>query len=230
MESTGPNVTLLGNESAFTDDNKLQVYGATGDTSPEQFSNGSFFNTELPSVKLDDDVFTDEASQEVAAEIHLEPPQPLQVRLQADNVAIMDDALIVHYNDQLYLVNPPPYPQQPVLFDNDGGQINRVFVKGKRGDNAKNVIYELDNSLSKKPSDNEGDEVTDSLSKKPSDNEGDEVTDSFSGANDVHYKPQKGFLSADEDKILPILSSVIKKDGCKIDSELERFEVIKYKT
>ena len=96
VESTGPNVTLLGNESAFTDDNELQVYGATGDTSPERFSNGSFFNTELPSAKLDDDVFTDEASQEVAAEIHPEPPQ---VRLQADNVAIMDDALIVHYND-----------------------------------------------------------------------------------------------------------------------------------
>ena len=35
VESTGPNVTLLGNESAFTDDNELQVYGATGDTSPE---------------------------------------------------------------------------------------------------------------------------------------------------------------------------------------------------
>ena len=152
---------------------------------------------------------------------------------KGDNVAIMDDALIVHYNDQLYLVNPPPHPQQPVLFVNDG----RVFVKGKSGDNAENVIYELDNSLSKKPSDNKGDkvtdslskkpsdnnggEVTDSLSKKPSDNEGDEVTDSFSGANDVHYKPQKGFLSADEDKILPILSHVIKKDGCKTDSELE---------
>ena len=242
MESTGPNVTLLGNESAFTDDNELQVYGATGDTSPEQFSNGSFFNTELPSVKLDDDVFTDEASQEVAAEIHPEPPQ---LRLQADNVAVMDDALIVHYNDQLYLVNPPPHLQQPVLFVNDGGQINRVFVKGKSGDNAENVIYKLDNSLSKKPSDNEGDKVTDSLSKKPSDNDGDkvtdslskkpsdnkgdEVTDSFSGANDVHYKPQKGFLNVDEDKILPILSRVIKKDGCKMDSELERFEVIKYK-
>ena len=33
VESTGPNVTLLGNKSAFTDDNELQVYGATGDTS-----------------------------------------------------------------------------------------------------------------------------------------------------------------------------------------------------
>ena len=32
VESTGPNVTLLGNKSAFTDD-ELQVYGATGDTS-----------------------------------------------------------------------------------------------------------------------------------------------------------------------------------------------------
>ena len=237
VESTGPNVTLLGNESAFTDDNELQVYGATGDTSPERFSNGSFFNTELPNAKLDDDVFTDEASQEVAAEIHPEPPQPPQVHLQADNVTIMDDALIVHYNDQLYLVNLPPHPQQPVLFVNDGGQINRVFVKGKSGDNAENVIYELDNLLSKKPSDNEGDEVTDSLSKKPSDNdgdkvtdllskkpsdnEGDEVTNLFSGANDVHYKPQKGFLSVDEDKILPILSCVIKKDGCKMDSELK---------
>ena len=34
VESTGPNLTL-GNESAFTDDNELKVYGATGDTSPE---------------------------------------------------------------------------------------------------------------------------------------------------------------------------------------------------
>ena len=136
---------------------------------------------------------------------------------------------IVHYNDQLYLVNPPPHPQQPVLFVNDGGQINGVFVKGKSSDNAENVIYELDNSLSKKPSDNKGDKMTDSLSKKPSDNKVDEVTYSFSGASDVHYKPQKGFLSADKDKILPILSRVIKKDGCKMDSELERFDVMKYK-
>ena len=35
VESSGPNVKLLGNESAFTDENELQVYGATGDTSPE---------------------------------------------------------------------------------------------------------------------------------------------------------------------------------------------------
>ena len=222
VESSGPNVKLLGNESAFTDENELQLYGATGDTSPERFSNGSFFNTELPSAKLDDDVFTDEASQEVAAEIHPEPPQ---VRLQSDNVAIMDDALIVHYNDQLYIVDPPPHPGQPVLFVNDGGQMNGVFVKGKSGDNAENVIYELDNSLSKKASDNKGDEVSNSLSKKPSDNNGDEVThllckelDSFS---DEHYIPGKGFLSADEDKVLPTKSRLIKKDGCKTDSELE---------
>ena len=53
----------------------------------------------------------------------------------------MDDALIVHYNDQLYIVDPPPHPGQPVLFVNDGGQMNGVFVKGKSGDNAENVIY-----------------------------------------------------------------------------------------
>ena len=145
----------------------------------------------------------------------------------------MDDALIVNYNDQLYIVDPPPHPGQPVLFVNDGGQMNGVFVKGKRGDNAENVIYELDNSLSKKASDNEGDEVTNLLSKKASDNEGDEVTDSLSkepdSFSDEHYIPGKGFLSADEDKILPTKSRVIKKDGCKTDSELERFEVIKYK-
>ena len=247
VESSGPNIKLLGNESAFTDENELQVYGATGDTSPERFSNGSFFNTELPSAKLDDDVFTDEASQEVTAEIHPEPPQ---VRLQSDNVAVMDDALIVHYNNQLYIVDPPPHPGQPVLFVNDGGQMNGVFVKGKSGDNVENVIYELDNSLSKKASDNEGDEVTNSLSKKASDNEGDEVTNSLSkkpsdndgdevthslckeldSFSDEHYIPRKGFLSADEDKVLPTKSHVIKKDGCKMDSELELFEVIKYKT
>ena len=113
VESSGQNVKLLGNKPAFTDDNELRVYGATGDTSPEQFSNGSIFNTELPSAKLDEDVFTDEASQEVAAEIHPESPQ---VRLQSDNVAVMDDALIVHYNDQLYIVDPPPHPGQPLLF------------------------------------------------------------------------------------------------------------------
>ena len=244
VESSRQNIKLLGNESAFTGENELQVYGATGDTSPERFSNGSFFNTELPSAKLDDDVFTDEASQEVAAEIHPEPPAQ---RLQGDNVAVMDDALIVHYNDQLYLVDPAPHPGQPVLFVNGGGEMNGVFVKGKSGDNAESVVYELDNSLSKKasdnevsnslskkPSDNEGDQVSNSLSKKPSDNDGDEVThslckqlDSFS---DEHYIPGKGFLSADEDKISPKISRVIKKDGCKTDSELERFEVIKYKT
>ena len=71
--------------------------------------------------------------------------------------------------------------------------MNGVFVKGKSGDNAENVIYKLDNSLSKKASDNEGDKVTNSLSKKASDNDGDEVThslckelDSFS---DEHYIP-----------------------------------------
>ena len=88
-------------------------------------------------------------------------------------------------------------------------------MKGKSDDNAENVIYELDNSLSKKPSDNKGDKVTDSLSKKPSDNKGDEVTDSFSGASDMDSKIQNGFLSADEDKRLTMLSHVIKKDGCK---------------
>ena len=161
----------------------------------------------------------------------------------------MDDALIVHYNDQLYIVDPPPHPGHPVLFVNDGGQMNGVFVKGKSGDNAENVIYELDNSLSKKSSDNEGDEVTNSLSKKASDNEGDEVSNSLSkkpsdndgdkvthslckeldSFSDKHYIPGKGFLSADEDKVLPTKSHVIKKDGCKTDSELEQFEVIKYK-
>ena len=169
----------------------------------------------------------------------------------------MDDALIVHYNDQLYIVDPPPHPGQPVLFVNDGGQMNGVFVKGKGGDNAENVIYELDNSLSKKASDNkgdevtnllskkasdnegdkgtnslskkasdnEGDEVTNLLSKKPSDNDGDKVTDPLSkepdSFSDEHYIPGKGFLSADKDKILPKKSRVIKKDGCKTDSELE---------
>ena len=246
VESSGPNVKLLGNESAFSDENELQVYGETGDTSPERFSNGSFFNTELPSAKLDDDVFTDEASQEVAAEIHPEPPQ---VHLQVDNVAVMDDALIVHYNDQLYIVDLPPHPGQSVLFVNDRGQMNGVFVKGKSGGNDENVIYELDNSLSKKASDNEGDkvsnslskkpsdndggEVSNSLSKKPSDNDGDEVTDSLSkkpdSFSDKQYIPGKGFLSVDEDKILPTKSRVINKDGCKTDSELERFKVIKYK-
>ena len=75
-------------------------------------------------MKLDDDVFIDDASQEVAAEIHPEPPQ---VCLQADNVAVMDDALIVHYNNQLYIVDSPPHPGEPVLFVNDGGQMSRVL-------------------------------------------------------------------------------------------------------
>ena len=153
----------------------------------------------------------------------------------------MDDALIVHYNDQLYIVDPPPHPGQPVLFVNDGGQMNGVFVKGKSGDNAENVIYELDNLLSKKASDNEGDEVSNLLSKKASDNEGDKVSNSLSkkpsdndgdkvthslckeldSFSDEHYIPGKGFLSVDEDKVLPTKSHVIKKDGCKTDSELE---------
>ena len=204
-------------------------------------------------MKLDHDVFTDEASQEVTAEIH---PKP---RLEAQNVAIMDDALIVHYNDQLYIVNPPPCPEQPVLFVNDGGQINGVYLKGKSGENDENVIYELDNkkpsdnkgdkvtdllsknasdnkgdkvsdSLIKKPSDNEGDKVSDLLIKKPSDNEGDKVSDLFSGASDVDSKTQREFLSADEDNRSTMQMRVIKKDGCKTDFELERFEIIKYKT
>ena len=42
-----------------------------------------------------------------------------------------NDALILHYNDNLYLVNPPPKPRQLVLLVNEGGSLNGMFLNDK---------------------------------------------------------------------------------------------------
>ena len=114
----------------------------------EYFNNGTFFNTELSHAG------GSSSSIEVLAEVHKENASHMdegnmnascmdegnmnESRMDDGN---SDDAIILHYNNNLYFVNPPPKPQQPVLLVNKGGTLNGVFLndKGTSG----NVIYEV---------------------------------------------------------------------------------------
>ena len=114
----------------------------------EYFNNGTFFNTELSHAG------GSSSSIEVLAEVHKENASRMDEgntnasRMDEGNTneshmddGNSDDAIILHYNDNLYFVNPPPKPQQPVLLVNEGGTLNGVFLndKGTSG----NVIYEV---------------------------------------------------------------------------------------
>ena len=114
----------------------------TPDTT-EYFNNGTFLNTELSHAGSS-------LSIEVIADVHKENVSCMDEG--NTNESHMDegnsnDAIILHYNYNLYLVNPPLKPQQPVLLVNEGGSLNGVFLndKGTSG----NVIYEVVDSHNK---------------------------------------------------------------------------------
>ena len=58
-----------------------------------------------------------------------------------------NDALSLHYNDNLYLVNPPLKPRQLVLQVNKGGSLNGIFLNDKL--TSSNFIYEVVDSHDK---------------------------------------------------------------------------------
>ena len=103
----------------------------------EYFENGAFLNTELSHA-------SSSLSIQVIADVHkenglcIDEGNTNESRTNEDN---SNDAIILQYNDNLYLVNPPPKPQQPVLLVNEGGSLNGVFLNnnGTSG----NVIYEV---------------------------------------------------------------------------------------
>ena len=114
-----------------------------------------------------------------------------------------NDALTLHYNDNLYLVNPPSKPHQPVLLVNEGGSLNGVFLndKGTSG----NFIYELVDNESRQNDPNE-------LFKK--------ILGSDSDEPEVK--------SADELRTAEKGEDLTKGEGHQTNSELERLQVIKY--
>ena len=114
----------------------------------EYFENGAFLNTELSHA-------SSSSSIQVIADVHKENGSRMdeantnESRMNEDN---SKDVIILHYNDNLYFVNPPPKPQQPVLLVNEGGSLNGVFLNnnGTSG----NVIYEvLDSHNESRPRD-----------------------------------------------------------------------------
>ena len=184
-----------------------------------RFINGSFHNTELPIKKYeyDEDIFTAESSSslEVVAEVHGEQTQPIIVDTATApvnelNPVTNDDALIVLHQDKLYLVDPAPKPEQPVILVNKGGNLNGVFLNAKMEHDG--IIYEVD----------------------------EKKTSNKVGNNEVRNEPYqlinlnsgytyKGSLSEEEEKVCSVKPLVVKEKGCRTDSELERFGVIKYK-
>ena len=116
-----------------------------------------------------------------------------------------NNALILHYNDNLYLVNPPPKPRQLVLLVNKGGSLNGVFLndKGTSG----NVIYEVVDSHNKsRPKD--PNELFKHILSSDSD--------------------EPAAKSADELRTEEKGEVLTKREGHQTDSELERLQVIKY--
>ena len=184
-----------------------------------RFINGSFHNTELPIKKYeyDEDIFTAESSSslEVVAEVHGEQTEPIIVDTATVPVNELspvtnDDALIVQYQDKLYLVDPAPKPEQPVKLVNEGGNLNGVFLNAKMEHDG--IIYEVD----------------------------EKKTSNEVGNNEVRNEPytlinlssgytHKGSVSEGEEKVCSVKPLVVKEKGCRTDSELERFGVIKYK-
>ena len=115
-----------------------------------------------------------------------------------------DDAIILHYNDNLYFVNPPPKPQRPVLLVNEGGTLNGMFLndKGTSG----NVIYEVVDT------DNESRSNPNELFKHILSSDSDDPA----------------IKSADELRTREKGAVLTKRQGHQTDSELERLQVIMY--
>ena len=173
----------------------------THDTT-EYFNNGTFFNTELSHAG------GSSLSIEVIAEVHKKNASCMDEGNTNEShmdEGTSDDAIILHYNDNLYFVNPPPKPQQPVLLINKGGTLNGVFLnnKGTSG----NVIYEVVDSHNKsRPNPNE-------LFKHIMSSDSDDPATK----------------SADELRTSGKRSMVLTKwQGHQTDSELERLQVITY--
>ena len=115
-----------------------------------------------------------------------------------------DDAIILHNNDNLYFVNPPPKPQQPVLLVNKGGTLNGMFLndKGTSG----NVIYEVVDT------DNESRSNPNELFKHILSSDLDDPA--IKSADELRTQEQGAVLT--------------KWQGHQTDSELERLQVITY--
>ena len=171
----------------------------TPDTT-EYFNNGTFLNTELSHAGSS-------SSIEVIADVHKENASHMDEGNM--NESHMDegnsnDAIILHYNDNLYLVNPPLKPRQPVLLVNKGDSLNGVFLnnKGTSG----NVIYEVVDSHNKsRPRDpNElFKHILSSDSDDPATKLADELRTAEKGA--VLTKPQ-GYQTDSELKLLQVIT------------------------
>ena len=177
----------------------------------EYFNNGIFFNTELSHAG------GSSSSIEVHAEVHKENASCMDEgntnasRMDEGNMnesrmddGNSDDAIILHYNDDLYFVNPPPKPQQPVLLVNEGGTLNGMFLndKGTSG----NVIYEVvdtDNKSRSNPN-----ELFKYILSSDSDDPAIKLADEL-------RTREKGAV-------------LTKRQGHQTDSELERLQVITY--
>ena len=167
----------------------------------EYFNNGTFFNTELSHAG------GSSSSIEVLAEVHKENASRMdegntnESRMDDGN---SDDAIILHYNDNLYFVNPPLKPQQPVLLVNESGTLNGVFLndKGTSG----NVIYEVVDTDNKSRS-NPNELFKHILS---------------SDLDDPAIKLADELRTREKGAVLT------KRQGHQTDSELERLQVITY--
>ena len=102
---------------------------------------------------------------------------------------------------------------------NEGGNLNGVFLNAQVKHDG--IIYEVD----EKKTNNEVDE-------KKTNNEvrNNEVrNEPFTLINLNSVYSYKGSLSEEEEKVCSVKPLVVKEKGCRTDSELERFGVIKYK-
>ena len=172
----------------------------THDTT-EYFNNGTFFNTELSHAG------GSSSSIEVIADVHKENASCTDegnTNESRMDEGTSDDAIILHYNNNLYFVNLPPKPQQPVLLINKGGTLNGVFLnnKGTSG----NVIYEVvDSHNESRPNPNE-------LFKHIMSSDSDDPATKL--ADELRTR-EKGVV-------------LTKRQGHQTDSKLERLQVITY--
>ena len=160
-----------------------------------------FFNTELSHAG------GSSLSIEVLAEVHKENASCMdEGNTNASHMddGNSDDAIILHYNDNLYFVNLPLKPQQPVLLVNEGGTLNGVFLndKGTSG----NVIYEVVDT------DNESRPNLNKLFKHILSSDLDD----------------QAIKSVDELRTREKGAVLTKRQGHQTDSELERLQVITY--
>ena len=177
----------------------------------ECFINGTFCNTELSYAG------GLSSSIEVLAEVHKENASRMDEgntnasRMDEGNTNELcmddgnsDDAIILHFNNNLYFVNPPLKPQQPVLLVNKGGTLNGMFLndKGTRG----NVIYEVVDT------DNKSRSIPNELFKHILSSDSDDPA--TKSADELRTR-EKGVV-------------LTKWQGHQTDSELERLQVIMY--